>query len=225
MSMSSSLSTRLPPPAAAAPPRARATAAPIALDAEALEQLYSVARQLAGATSDADDLLHDSLERALRNAHKFQPGSNLIAWIRTIMLRIMIDGFRKRRPLTPLDRLDELASAEVEEDPWWASICPDEVRAAAALLPEPLRTAFRLLAFEGLTYRQIAARTGTPIATVGTRISRARDRLRLLLTERATATLGEGRRFDHAVDGRLAQSRRHPAGVPAPQVQTMRGAA
>ena len=97
------------------------------------------------------------------------------------MLRVMhnrfvdlIRGLRPNVEVTP----DDLAAPEAEPEPWWHRLSRDDVRARLDELPDELREAFRLYTLDGLSYQDIATRLGVSRNTVGTRILRARRRLR-----------------------------------------------
>lgn len=163
-----------------------ATAARL-FSAQELRRLQILARRLAPAGVDADDLLHDGLERALRNLHHFQEGSNLYAWMRTILSRLAVDRVRahQRRRSDGLD-VDSLPAPECaeREEEAWADLGMDDVRAAAEDLPEGMRRAFEMATFEGLPYDEIARRLEVSPGTVGSRLLRSRLRVRALLQER-----------------------------------------
>ena len=75
----------------------------------------------------------------------------------------------------------EPAAVTADEDPAWAHLSTDDVRAAIASLPDDVRDTYRLFALDGRDYVAIAALQNIPKATVGTRIMRARRKLRELL--------------------------------------------
>jgi RNA polymerase sigma-70 factor (ECF subfamily) len=131
--------------------------------------------------------LHDAVERALRSLDRFEVGTNVRAWMRTIMARLAIDRVRacRRRPTQPLDdRALVWEAPEPTEQRPWTSLSMDDVRAVIDHLPEKLRIPFRMFALEGLPYEEIGRRLGIPQRTVGTRLLRARAHLRRLLLAR-----------------------------------------
>jgi RNA polymerase sigma-70 factor, ECF subfamily len=159
---------------------------------EELRGLQKLARTLAGAAIDPDDLLHDALERALRSFDAFEQGSNLFAWMRTIMYRLAIDQTRgRRRRKAHLERerwalvQGPTESPDSDDDSVFAQLGMEDIRWALAQLPDTLRRNYHLFAIEGLSYYEIGRREGVPFATVGTRLLRARRKLRELLSERA----------------------------------------
>jgi RNA polymerase sigma-70 factor (ECF subfamily) len=142
------------------------------------------ATRLTRDSADASDLVQDTVERALRRAQAFRAGSNLRAWLLTILTNLFIDRCRRRDRDSRLDSIDEDQLAAPDHDdvvPAWANLSQDEVRAALAELEPAFREPYQLHALEHLSYQEVARRLRIPVATVGTRLSRARQRLRALL--------------------------------------------
>lgn len=130
----------------------------------------------------AHDLVQDTLERALRCSGRFQWGTNLRAWVQTLMFNIFVDRYRQRSHETSLERLmDDSAMPEPEQEPEWRRIDPAVLLDALSRLPPALRGAFELRFDLGLSYTDIARRLAIPVGTVGTRLLRARRQLRRLL--------------------------------------------
>jgi RNA polymerase sigma-70 factor (ECF subfamily) len=144
--------------------------------------LYSRALFLAQDPALADDLVQEVLERALLARDRFQHGTHLRAWLCSIMRNLHIDG--RRRALTRM-RLDR--QAEADRIPADGPLGPldlisrSDVIAAMETLEPPQREVFKLACLEGLSYQQVAARLGVPANTVGTRLLRAKRRLRRVL--------------------------------------------
>jgi RNA polymerase sigma-70 factor, ECF subfamily len=148
-----------------------------------LKGLRRLALQLGRGVVDPDDLLQDALERACRHHDSFQLGTNLNAWLRTIMQRLVIDQWRKRarqRAIPPVEMISP-EPGEREVEPTWSRYGLDEVRRAAAQLREPVRSTFLLHLEQRLCYAAISERLGVPPSTVGTRLRRARTYLRDIL--------------------------------------------
>ena len=134
--------------------------------------------------------IRDSYERALRTASACLAHQNLRAYLHSILRNLFIDqcrrASRRPRPLS-LDSAElggaALASEGAEPaSPAWLDITAEQVTAALAQLPAEFRVVFELHAFEHLRYSEIAKRLGIAPATVGTRLLRARGRLRALLS-------------------------------------------
>jgi RNA polymerase sigma-70 factor, ECF subfamily len=149
-------------------------------------KLHQVAYRLAGSRSDADDVVQETLERAWRYMGRFESGQNDLGWLLRILHNAFIDQCRRRaREATPIERPDELPET-VDDSPTdpegWRKITPVQFRDAVARLPEPFRTAYEMFAFRRLSYEAIAAELAIPKDTVGTRLIRARRKLREILS-------------------------------------------
>lgn len=132
----------------------------------------------------------------MRAAQPIPDGVNERAWLSRVLHNQFIDKLRRRaaRREEPLDSpvdgpgVPPAGSAAegqrgyVEERAWWQSLTLEEIRAKLVHLPEDQRVTFELFAFEGRSYDAIAVELGIAKATVGTRILRARQKLRDLLT-------------------------------------------
>jgi RNA polymerase sigma-70 factor (ECF subfamily) len=156
-------------------------------DRIAVAEIPVLMRIAIGLCKDPDharDLVQDTLERAITNYNRFTPESHLRRWLGTIMRNIFRDNWRKAnvRPEAQVTWLPELTVALPEEDaPPWKAVSDAELRAALTHVPEPLRTTFEIYATERLSYAALAARLNVPLRTVGTRLLRARRRLRELI--------------------------------------------
>jgi RNA polymerase sigma-70 factor (ECF subfamily) len=157
--------------------------------------LHATAMRLCGNPTDARDLVQDTLERGLRSLDRYKPGTDGRAWLLTILHHIFIDRCRsrtrERRADVSAEQVEErVAAPEAEALPAWAAISPEQLQAALEKVPEEFRLVYRLHALEGRSYIEISERLGIPKATVGTRLIRARRRLKELLMP--TATEAEG---------------------------------
>jgi RNA polymerase sigma-70 factor (ECF subfamily) len=156
--------------------------------------LQATALRLCGNPTDARDLVQDTLERGLRNLARYKPGTDGRAWLLTILHHIFIDRCRsrtreRRADVSAEDVEERVAAPEAEVLPAWAAISPEQLREALDKIPEEFRLVYQLHSLEGRSYIEIAERLGIPKATVGTRLIRARRRLKELLMP--TATGGE----------------------------------
>ncbi|ADO68530.1 RNA polymerase sigma factor [Stigmatella aurantiaca] len=164
---------------------------------EHASELHAVALRLCQHPADARDLVQDTLERGLRNLDRFIPGTDARAWLLTILHRLFIDRCRAKaqgqRGDVPVDFLEERLPAPVPEAlPRWAAISLEQLRDALGRLPEAFRIIYQLHAVEGRSYIEISQELGIPKATVGTRLMRARRRLRELLEPEPTHAGVEG---------------------------------
>lgn len=150
--------------------------------------LQALALRLCRSRADAGDLVQDTFERALRRRAQYEPGTNLRAWLCTILHHLFLDRCRARSRGPTHANLDDvvLPAPEPAREPAWATLTRDDVLAALARLDPDFRSVYQLHTLDGMPYTEIAARLGIPKATVGTRLARARRKLRdLLLPARA----------------------------------------
>ena len=154
-----------------------------------IPRLRRYARALTGDRSRADDLLQDTLERALVKFHLWRQGSDLRAWLFTIMHNVFLNQLRARPAGAAVSLDDEamqLAVRATQSD----RIDILDLQTALLRLPEEQREVVLLVGLEQLTYEETAGALGIPIGTVMSRLSRAREKLRALLTGAgATPTL------------------------------------
>lgn len=152
---------------------------PLQVTADDREFLVAMATRLCRSVCDPNDLVQDVLERALKHAASI-PTDDPRPWLLRVMRNLFIDRARHQARRPHHDVIDEsmVAQPALDAPAWWQKLEPADIRAAAAGLPAEQREVFELFAFEGLTYDQIVARLGIPKNTVGTRILRARRRLR-----------------------------------------------
>jgi RNA polymerase sigma-70 factor (ECF subfamily) len=149
--------------------------------------LRGLACKLCRSRFDPDDLVQEVLERALTNFDRLPPDVNHRAWMTRVMQNLFIDWIRRRAAApakTPIDDLP-LAAPPPETPTWWEQLDAQDVRERLAQLPDELRIAFEMFAFDGRSYQEIAAALGVPSSTVGTRILRARRRLKELFVAAA----------------------------------------
>lgn len=150
--------------------------------------LLDLARRLCRTHIDADDLVQDVLETTLKHIAELPDDTNLAAWMTRVLRNRFIDRCRRlktRGTQTPIEDVP-VAQPVNQEESWWQRLGADDIRARLAELPVEQRQAFELFAFEGASYQAISERLGIPKATVGTRILRARARLKQLLIGDAT---------------------------------------
>lgn len=151
-------------------------------DAKAIETeipyLRRYARALAGNAEAADDLVQDGLERAIERFDQFRPGTNLRAWLFTILHNMRCDQHRRlvRRPMEiPIDDAPRQASTRATQTD---ALHLADFRRAFARLSEPHREVLALVGLEGLDYQHAASILGVEVGTVKSRVFRAREALR-----------------------------------------------
>lgn len=139
---------------------------------------------------EAEDLVHDCIVRALANMASWREDENPRKWLFTILHNVHVDRLRARarRPLTtPLDEGFEVAGATLQS----ADVTLGEIDKALAALPLEQRQCVLLIGLEGMGYAEAAAMLDVPVGTVMSRLSRGRERLRVLLDRDASrATTG-----------------------------------
>jgi RNA polymerase sigma-70 factor, ECF subfamily len=149
-----------------------------------LDSLYGTAMRLTRRTQDAEDLVQDTYLKAFRSAHQFQPGTNLKAWLFTI-LHNNFRNMRRHDNRSPVDVDSEAVdravdAAGVDQTPeqlLTRATLDADLRAALDELPEAFRQAVWLRDVEELSYADIAGVLDVPIGTVMSRISRGRRAL------------------------------------------------
>ena len=143
------------------------------------QALLSIARKLCGNSDDGRDLVHDTYERALRSWDRYGEQGNARAWLVAIMHNLFIDHCRKQRRRPQSQELDtvELAQPEPVAPAQWTRLDESQVARALGTLGSDFRRVYELHA-RGKSYDEIAAELGIAKATVGTRLLRARQKLR-----------------------------------------------
>jgi RNA polymerase sigma-70 factor, ECF subfamily len=139
---------------------------------------------LRGDRDGADDLVQDSLERALSRWHLRRHEGSLRGWLYTILYNRFLSDIGRRKRMGLYDRLGEVgddALLGVEGGQHRALEHRDLVRAFATL-PEEQRAVLLLVAVEDLSYEQTARVLGVPVGTVMSRLSRGRERLRRVMS-------------------------------------------
>jgi RNA polymerase sigma-70 factor (ECF subfamily) len=145
-----------------------------------IPRLRRYARALTGERSAADDLVQDTLERALSRFHLWRAGSDLRAWLFTIMHNIYVNQTRSRIR-HPHEQLDELMADELRSrEPDWGEL--RDIEEALGRLPGEQRAVLLLVGLEQFSYEEAARVLDIPLGTVMSRLSRGRERLRAALS-------------------------------------------
>jgi RNA polymerase sigma-70 factor (ECF subfamily) len=146
---------------------------------------------------EAEDLVQETLLKALRYFHQYRPGTNARAWLARILKNSFISAWRsrggsKQRVLSALEDAPDLPAQSTPADPvdpFDALRLREQKRSVEAILraiPQRYRSTLRLH-FRGLSYREIAERLGVPMGTVMSRLHRARRHAARLLQESGEA--------------------------------------
>src|ERR1700757_3803783 len=168
------------------------------------ESLYRRALRLCRNHPDAEDLTQETMLKAYKGFHSFQPGSNLNAWMFRILSNVHINAYRKSRAQVDLCSTEELTDQQVSaayarctpqelrsaEEVALDSLPDNDVKAAMQALPVQFRTAVYYADVEGLSRAQIAAIMNSQYRTVLSRLHRGRRQLRGLLDPNANDPQG-----------------------------------
>ena len=160
-----------------------------------LPRLRRYARVLLRNSVSADDLVQDVLERALSRLHLFQPGTNLRAWLFTIMHNLHVNQAIRaaKGPKTGIDN-DVAESYQTAVAPaQTAGLTLRDMDRALETLPDQQRAVVLLVGVEGLTYAETAAVLEVPVGTVMSRLARGRERLRSYMNDEDPDPEGAGR--------------------------------
>ena len=147
---------------------------------ELTPRLQRFAMSLTKNPAAADDLVQDTMLRAWRSRGRFEAGTNLGAWLFTIMRNALYSQHRKRSHEAGengMDFADRLAT--LPEQPGHLDL--QDANAALAQLPDPMRKALVLVAIDNLSYEEAATVMGCRIGTVKSRVWRAREQLAVIL--------------------------------------------
>jgi RNA polymerase sigma-70 factor (ECF subfamily) len=158
-----------------------------------LDAVYRVALRLAGDEAQADDLVQETMLKAYRSWHQYKSGTNVRAWLLTILRHTFINEYRKTKRAGPTVDISEIEGYHVfhevqDVDPegsFFKQIVDDEVLRAIDSLPDEFRETLVLSDVEQLTYAEIAEVTGVPVGTVKSRLFRARQALQQKLYDYA----------------------------------------
>ena len=151
---------------------------------ELIPRLRRYARALVGDRASADDLVQDTLERAWAKLHLYRSGTDLRAWLFTVMHNVHVNKVRATRVTDTLDdELPELAQRASQGD----ALLVRDLDRAIARLPAEQRAVLLLVTLEEMSYEDVARALGIPIGTVMSRLSRAREKLRMMMLGQGAA--------------------------------------
>ena len=144
-------------------------------------RLRRYARALTRDVSRADDLVQSCLVRAIAKQHLWQPGTDLRAWLFTILHNQHVNDVRRGVREGASIPVEEVASALTVDANAGASLQLRDLERALARLPDEQRQVILLVGLEGMRYEEVATILGIPIGTVRSRLSRGRETLRVLM--------------------------------------------
>ena len=155
----------------------------------AVPSLRAFAISLSGNIDRADDLVQETLLRAIANIDSFQPGTNMSAWMFTILRNLFRSEYRKRR--REVEDTDGSYAESLKSHPEQSSRLEfQEFRAALAKLPPDQREALILVGASGFSYEEAASICDCAVGTIKSRVNRARTRLADLLSIESAEDFG-----------------------------------
>jgi RNA polymerase sigma-70 factor (ECF subfamily) len=158
----------------------------------ALPSLRAFAISLTSNRDAADDLVQDAILRAWKNIEKFEPGTNLQAWLFTILRNGFYSTYRKRQ--REVADPEGFYAGRLRSSPEQNGTCDaQDVLRALEKVPADQREALLLIVAEGLSYEDAAQACGTAVGTIKSRVHRARQRLAQLLAVEDAQDLGPDR--------------------------------
>ena len=177
----------------------------VRFEEEALElsdQVFRVARRLAGSREEAEDLVQQTYERAFRSWRQFTPGTNLRAWLLRILTNLNIDRGRRQQRTPPTSSLDneagdyflynKLESQVPDENPdeerVLERLSQDTIVDALSDVPHDFRDVIVLVDIGEFSYADAAQILDVPIGTVMSRLHRGRRILKKNLADKAVAS-------------------------------------
>ena len=164
-----------------------------------IPRLRRYARALCRDRTAADDLVQDCLCRALTKGHLFQPGTNLRAWLFTMMHHLHVNTVRRgvrQGAAVPVDDVEPLLT---EPPAQGGGLTLRDLDRAMGELSEEQRQVLLLVGLEAMSYEEVATILDLPVGTVRSRLSRGRERLRELIGYE-TATLSQADGEERALD-------------------------
>lgn len=146
-------------------------------------QLLGYARGMVRIRADADDLVQDVVMRAWAAQDRYEPGTNMRAWLFTILRNRFYNKYTgNARAEVPIDEVAEAALSILPAQEW--HVQQTELRAALERLHPALREALLLSLGAELSYQEIGEIVGSPVGTVKSRVFRARQTLAAMLDGR-----------------------------------------
>jgi RNA polymerase sigma-70 factor (ECF subfamily) len=150
-----------------------------------IPRLRRYARALVSDRASADDLVQDTLERAWSKLHLYRRGTDLRAWLFTVMHNVHVNKVRAARATDTLDdEMPELAQRAAQGD----GLVVRDLDRSIALLPADQRSVLLLVTLEDMSYEEVARTLGIPMGTVMSRLSRAREKLRAMMLGQSVAS-------------------------------------
>jgi RNA polymerase sigma-70 factor, ECF subfamily len=166
----------------------------------AVPSLRAFAISLCGNVDRADDLVQETLLRAWANIHSFEPGTNMSAWLFTILRNLFRSEYRKRRREVP-DGDGTYADTMKTQPEQTSRVEFEEFRTALNKLPTDQREALVLVGASGFSYEEAAEICGCAVGTIKSRVNRARTRLAELMAIESADDFGPDREMRAVLTG------------------------
>ena len=144
-----------------------------------IPRLRRYARAMLGNRAAADDLVQDTLERAWVRLSQWRAGSDLRAWLFSIMHNLRVDQLR--RPAVSTQSMDDDEVGTPMRATQTDALEVNDIESALSQLPDEQREVLLLVALEEMSYAEIAEALAIPVGTVMSRLSRGRERLRQIM--------------------------------------------
>ncbi|MGD9617591.1 MAG: sigma-70 family RNA polymerase sigma factor [Alphaproteobacteria bacterium] len=183
-----------------------------------IPRLRRYARALTRDVTRADDLVQSCLTRAVAKQHLWQPGTDLRAWLFTILHNQHVNEVRRSVREGISVAVEDMAPVLTVQSNAYASLQLRDLEAAIARLPQEQRQVILLVGLEGMRYEEVAVILDVPVGTVRSRLSRGRDQLRRLMEmgdedeTRPERTIDAAAAKRHASAGMKAARRRAVSG-------------
>jgi RNA polymerase sigma-70 factor (ECF subfamily) len=156
---------------------------------EQIPRLRRYARALSRDACRADDLVQSCLERAIAKQHLWQPGTDLRAWLFTILHNQHVNEVRRSVREGVTVQVEDMADHLPVESTASIKLELRDLRTAMAKLAEEQRQVVLLVGLEGMQYEEVAQILGVPVGTVRSRLSRGREQLRRVMRAEAAGTV------------------------------------
>jgi RNA polymerase sigma-70 factor, ECF subfamily len=171
-----------------------------------LDAMRRTARALTDSREEADDLVQDTLVRALANIDRFERGTNLNAWLFTILRNLFHSEWRKlKREVEDIDGAYAARLSTIPEQGGRLDLA--DFRTAMTKLPADQREALLLVGAQGFSYEDAAQICGVAVGTIKSRVNRARKRLIELLALEEDEEFGPDQMWRAALSGHQQAAR------------------
>jgi RNA polymerase sigma-70 factor (ECF subfamily) len=153
-----------------------------------MNDLYRTARRTLGCQAEAEDVVQETYLQAWKSFHRFEPGTNIRAWMYKIMFHVIHHHRRKAYRLVTMKEEEDFVFDQLTYEPPVSQELRDEdVLAALDRVPENYRAVILLADVQEFSYKEVADALGIPIGTVMSRLNRGRKLLRSTLSELAAS--------------------------------------